>query len=84
LVFDTAGNLYGTTTYGGGICGCGTVFELLPSTGGAWSSTVLETFDYTDGGHPAGSLILDSSGNLYGTTSAGGSGVFGTVFEIAR
>ena len=89
LVLDTAGNLYGTTTYGGheGICGasgCGTVFELSPSAGGAWSLTVLETFDYTDGGHPTGSLILDSSGNLYGTTSAGGSGVFGTVFEIVR
>jgi uncharacterized repeat protein (TIGR03803 family) len=90
VVFDTAGNLYGTTINGGdehGDCsgtGCGVVFELTPATGGEWTETVLIDFNYTDGGHPTGTLVFDSAGNIYGTTTAGGSGVFGTVFEIAH
>jgi uncharacterized repeat protein (TIGR03803 family) len=87
VVFDAAGNLYGTTAYGGstadacGSSGCGVVFQLSPSAGG-WSETVLETFNYTDGGHPFGYVAFDSSGNIYGTTTAGGSFIFGTVFKI--
>jgi uncharacterized repeat protein (TIGR03803 family) len=90
LIFDNAGNLYGTTLNGGnhgsvcGLGGCGTVFELSPSAEGQWTETVLETFDYTDGGYPFGGLTFDAAGNLYGTTSAGGSALFGTVFEIAH
>jgi|ERR1017187_46663 uncharacterized repeat protein (TIGR03803 family) len=90
VVFDTVGNLYGTTLNGGdehGDCsstGCGVVFELTPAAGGGWTESVLVAFNYSDGGHPTGCLVFDSAGNLYGTTTAGGSGVFGTVFDIAH
>jgi uncharacterized repeat protein (TIGR03803 family) len=79
LVMDAGGNFYGTTFWGG-INLYGTVFRLSPDG----VETILHNFanDSTDGGLPAASLILDSSGNLYGTTSSGGSGGGGTVFEI--
>ena len=67
-----------------GSSGCGVVYELSASIGGGWSETVLETFNYADGGHPFGSLNFDTAGNIYGTTTAGGTFVFGTVFEIAH
>jgi uncharacterized repeat protein (TIGR03803 family) len=90
LIQDAAGNLYGTTTAGGGnsnsSCGsngCGTVFK-LDSTG---HETVLYSFcsaaNCTDGAAPQAGLIQDDTGNLYGTTSVGGSnGRGGTVFKI--
>jgi uncharacterized repeat protein (TIGR03803 family) len=91
LIFDTAGNLYGTTYYGG-TYNYGTVFELTPSYHGRWTEKVLHSFNYnsTDGYYPVGGLIFDASGNLYGTTSFGGSGACndgesggcGTVFEL--
>jgi uncharacterized repeat protein (TIGR03803 family) len=101
LVFDGAGNLYGTTYYGGaGDCtsnadtGCGTVFELSPQAGGNWTEKVLHNFNNngSDGIYPRAGLILDASGNLYGTTGYGGTGACGTVaptgcgtvFEIKR
>jgi len=88
LVFDAAGNLYGTTTYGGGENGHGTVFELMPSLGGTWTEKVLHVFDFTDGSQPYDGLILDSAGNLYGTTQSGAVAgckyECGTVFEIIR
>src|SRR5580704_4321826 len=77
LVMDRAGNLYGTTGNGGAGCvpvgGCGIVFELTPSTnGGSWAETILYSFQgSTDGALPTG-VILDGSGNLYGTTTNGG------------
>ena len=74
LTFDGAGNLYGTTFYGGQTCryGCGTVYQLTP-TGQGWTETVLYSFPNVAGGtNPWGGLIFDSSGNLYGTTSQGG------------
>src|ERR1700722_6700794 len=70
LVADAAGNLYGTT-FGGGVNfnAFGTVFELSPPavTGGAWTETILHTFqaDAYDGQFPTGTLILDKKGNLY-------------------
>jgi uncharacterized repeat protein (TIGR03803 family) len=74
LVFDPAGNLYGTTS-DGGKChySCGTVFRLAhPLTpGGAWTESVLHAFGGSrqpDGGQPTGSLVFDTVGNLYGTT----------------
>ena len=86
LVFDSAGNLYGTTyAGGGGNCtgGCGVVFKLTPS-GGSWSESVLYTFTGgADGASPWAGVTLDSAGNLYGTTSAGGSSSNGTVYELS-
>jgi uncharacterized repeat protein (TIGR03803 family) len=88
LTFDSSGNLYGTTYNGGATkCrtyGCGTVFELSPQANGTWTEKVLHDFvdDGTDGVHPDAGLTLDSAGNLYGTTSQGGSGGVGTVFEL--
>ena len=90
LVFDAAGNLYGTTEQGGnlgfpcGTYGCGTVFELTPNGSGGWTETILHRFGYgTDGLQPLyGSLIFDAAGNLYGTTREGGTYSTGTVFEL--
>ncbi len=79
LAMDAAGNLYGTTVEGGGSAcgggGCGTIFQISPDG----SETVLHRFDGNDGAVPLG-LIMDSHGNLFGTT-AGGSTGFGEVFE---
>ena len=83
LILDKAGNLYGTTQYGGagtcnsgGFTGCGTVFELSPKPGGGWVEKILHNFvnDKVDGSSPRGMLIFDAVGNLYGTTYYGGSG----------
>ena len=85
LVADAAGNLYGTTQGGKG--GYGTVFELTPPAGGstAWTETVLHVFkSRNDGAYPASGLVIDSQGNLYGTTPAGGGARgAGIVFELA-
>ena len=104
LVRDGAGNLYGTTRLGGskdtGICtfyGCGTVFEVSPNDDGTWAERVIYTFcpDYggskcPDGAQPMAGLVLDAEGNLYGTTSKGGSepcptdsAGCGLVFELS-
>ena len=83
LTFDTAGNLYGTTVLGG-IHTYGTVFELSPKQDGGWQETVVHSFNVNghDGYNPEASLMIDSFGNLYGTTDYGGIHVAGTVFEI--
>jgi uncharacterized repeat protein (TIGR03803 family) len=90
LIFDSAGNLYGTTRGGGGSqfsADSGTVFELTPGTNGTWTETVLYNFcslsACTDGAYPEAGLILDGAGNLYGTTQGGGSYSSGTVFRLA-
>jgi uncharacterized repeat protein (TIGR03803 family) len=80
VIFDAAGNLYGTTTIGG-IHDDGVVFELTPSSGG-WTETVLHSFSGTDGLQPLAGLIFDTTGNLYGTTTSGGTYSYGTVFEL--
>jgi uncharacterized repeat protein (TIGR03803 family) len=80
LIFDKAGNLYGTAA-GGGTLGAGIAFKLSPGAGGKWSETVLHNFNQR-GNAPEASLILDASGNLYGTTTGGGTYGGGTVFEI--
>jgi hypothetical protein len=80
LIFDTAGNLYGTTYYGGasgnscifGYGGCGTVFKLTPSTDGIWTESVLQNFREPEGAYPQAALIFDQAGNLYGTAQQGG------------
>jgi uncharacterized repeat protein (TIGR03803 family) len=85
LVFDAAGNLYGTTQYGGSTsCNCGTVFELTKS-GSTWKETVLHAFlgsAQKDGYGPQAGLSLDTAGNLYGTTYQGGTFNVGTVFQL--
>jgi len=75
---DPLGNVYGTSTFAGGN---GEVFKLTPSNGG-WIYTPLHDFDVNDGEIPIGGVTLDANGNLYGTTSMGGSRVWGTVWEI--
>ncbi len=81
VVFDKAGNLYGTTSLGGAY-GYGTVYELERS-GSVWTETILYSFqDGTDGGTPYAGLIIDKSGNLYGATVSGGLGG-GAVFELS-
>jgi uncharacterized repeat protein (TIGR03803 family) len=83
LIFDLAGNLYGTTELGGAYGAYGTVFELAPGTGGRWTETVLHSFGKgKDGQAPEASLIFDAAGNLYGTTYGGGAHADGTVFAL--
>jgi hypothetical protein len=102
VVFDTHGNLYGATTEGGsnscpGIAQCGTVYQLTPpaTKGDAWTETVLYIFlgkNHNDGNTPAGGVLIDAAGNLYGTTAYGGGGGCillgtnvgcGTVYELS-
>jgi uncharacterized repeat protein (TIGR03803 family) len=77
------GNLYGTTEQGGAY-GVGTVFELVYNkTKKTYSYQVLYNFTgSTDGSQPATAVVFDSSGNLYGTTSGGGTYATGTIFEF--
>jgi hypothetical protein len=104
-IADAQGHIYGTTSIGGtGTCvqgyngptvGCGTVWELIPPAqhGGAWTEKVLYSFQAgNDGAIPVAGLILDKNGNLYGTTSAGGTGLncsfdgtsgCGTIFRLS-
>jgi len=83
LIFDGHGNLYGTALYGGSF-GYGTVFELSPGPNG-WTETVLHSFnlDGQDGIRPYSSLVMDASGNLYGTTEIGGAYNLGTAFQLS-
>jgi uncharacterized repeat protein (TIGR03803 family) len=84
VILDAAGNLYGTTKYGGTF-GYGTVYELTPSVSGVWTETILYNFtaSNSDGAWPVGNLVLDGSGNLYGVTLAGGSHGGGTAFMLS-
>ena len=79
LVRDESGNLYGTTTQGGGY-GYGTVFKVDASG----KETILYSFNgnNNDGRYPSAGLIQDAEGNVYGTTQSGGHAGFGTVFEL--
>jgi uncharacterized repeat protein (TIGR03803 family) len=96
LIFDKAGNLYGTAYEGGelgGSCpgtpGCGVVFE-LQSVNGHWVEKVLHSFlGGTDSANPSSDLVFDRDGNLYGATQGGGGPAYcyglgcGTVFELS-
>src|SRR5690349_13345980 len=92
LVSDAAGNLYGATVTGGrnpkvcpaGYTGCGTIYKLSPSVSGGYVFSQIYAFrgGIVDGANPNAGLILDASGNLYGTTTFGGSYEAGTVFEL--
>jgi uncharacterized repeat protein (TIGR03803 family) len=92
VVIDKAGNLYGTT-FDGGTFGKGTVYQLSLAKTGKWTYSVIHNFanDGRDGTGPGGAnLVLDSNGNLYGSTNYGGSGKgckspgCGTVFKLTR
>ncbi len=86
IVFDAAGNLYGTTS-AGGTYNQGTVFKLSPGSGNQWTETILYSFSGTDingdGSMPRAGLIEDAKGNLYGTTYSGGATNNGAVFELS-
>jgi uncharacterized repeat protein (TIGR03803 family) len=86
LAADAAGNLYGTTAYGGSF-GDGTVFKLTPPAAGQtdWKRTVIHEFNSAagDGATPAGTLIVDRAGDLFGTTVYGGTLAGGTAFELS-
>jgi uncharacterized repeat protein (TIGR03803 family) len=86
LVFDSAGNLYGTT-HVGGLYGYGAVYELTPA-GKGWTESVIYSFaGGNDGASPWSNVILDSAGDIYGTTGRGGNtgcggAGCGTVYEL--
>jgi uncharacterized repeat protein (TIGR03803 family) len=86
LVADASGNLFGTTALGG-TGGWGTIFELVKKKGG-YNYKVLHSFcaeaNCTDGEDPIAGLVIDTAGNLYGTTKFGGSQNGGTAFELVR
>jgi uncharacterized repeat protein (TIGR03803 family) len=81
VVFDSLGNLYGTTFSGGsttacGGDGCGAVYELTPAVGGIWQETILFSFANSgSGGAPTGNLLLDGNGNIFGTDVLGGTNI---------
>ncbi|HLZ40757.1 MAG TPA: choice-of-anchor tandem repeat GloVer-containing protein [Candidatus Sulfotelmatobacter sp.] len=90
LIFDAAGNIYGTTESGGLVGSscvisgprCGVVFELSPSSHG-WTEHVIYSFTGgNDGDLPIGGVVFDPGGNLLGTASEGGAVGYGTVFEL--
>lgn len=93
LVMDAAGNLYGTTTYGGSMK-CGTVYRLSPDGFGGFEYSIIYNFQCGaagDGASPYSELTLDSIGNIYGTTYSGGTDAgcavyqpgCGTVYELS-
>jgi uncharacterized repeat protein (TIGR03803 family) len=85
LIFDSAGNLYGTASHGGTCSSSGTVFELIPSSSGTWTEKQLYCFgagSYTDGAIPEGTIAFDASGNIYGTTFEGGKYGYGAVYQL--
>jgi uncharacterized repeat protein (TIGR03803 family) len=96
VTFDAAGNLYGTAQKGGKepcvvtTDGCGVVFELVKNSSGTWDFSVIFAFGGSNGAGPWGQLIVDQSGNLYGTTTVGGKlgGCYnvgcGVVFELSH
>jgi len=84
MVFDKAGNLYGTASGGLPSCAgydCGVVYKLAPQKSGKWKYSVVHKLTGADGEYPLG-LVIDSKGNLFGTTQSFGKYYAGTAFEI--
>ncbi len=89
VIFDSAGNLYGTTIFGGDPqCtynpGCGLVYELEPNSNGSYTEHVLTYFIGTPNNGPTNDLVMDSRGNLYGTGTGYNTYSSGTVYEVVR
>lgn len=88
LIFDATGNLYGTTETGGLNKG-GTVFELSPQSNGTWKEQILYNFHLRgtgvrgDASQPEAGVVMDASGNLYGTTASGGANDSGAVYRLS-
>jgi uncharacterized repeat protein (TIGR03803 family) len=82
LIFDAAGNLYGTRSTEGAF-GFGMVFEMSPATGGGWTETGLHSFNGKNGDYPESALISDAAGNFYSTTDFGGAYGYGAVYELS-
>ena len=82
VISDARGNLYGTTSGGGGT-NSGTIFELSPKGSSGWTESVLYTFNFLSGEGPYCSLVMDANGNLYGTTFRGGNSDGGTAFQLS-
>jgi uncharacterized repeat protein (TIGR03803 family) len=91
LVFDSAGNLWGTTSVGGRkrcATGCGTIFELTPNSDGSWEYKIVHAFGTQVEGEgfgvgPAGGVVVDGAGNIFGTTAGGTNIEHGTAFEFS-
>jgi uncharacterized repeat protein (TIGR03803 family) len=84
LLFDKAGNLYGTTSEGGAPgCGCGTIFKLTPGGQGSWTESVVHAFTgIPDGAFPYNGMASDRAGNFYGTTVHGGDDGEGAIYQF--
>jgi uncharacterized repeat protein (TIGR03803 family) len=83
LVFDAAGNMYGTTSEGGAGCSCGVIFKMTPGTNGKWTESIAYRFQgQPDPGFAYNGMVVDSKGNLYGATVHGGTGNDGTVYQF--
>jgi uncharacterized repeat protein (TIGR03803 family) len=82
VVIDSANNLFGATWFGGRL-GQGAVYEVSPTAAGQWTESVINSFNTTEGSEPYTSLVFDSAGNLFGTTTYGGEFDLGTVFELS-
>ncbi|MDQ3413633.1 MAG: hypothetical protein M3480_01435, partial [Verrucomicrobiota bacterium] len=81
LVFDDAGNLYGTTSEGG--LGTGTIFKLLRGENGQWTESIPHSFsDSPDGAFPYSGMVGDGAGNFYGATVHGGDDGDGTIYKF--
>ena len=82
LAFNKAGHLFGTTPYGGSYeSGLGTLYELVPQSGGGWTESVVYSFG-NDGWNPYNPVIVNGAGNIFGTTVYGGTESGGTVYEF--
>lgn len=82
LVFDSAGNLFGASGFGGS-GGLGTVFELSPAAHRRWTFSTIHAFTQSEGGIADGGLMVDAAGHLHGATAGGGPQELGSVYEFS-
>ena len=86
-VFDSAGNLYGTTYFGGNtnLCppdGCGAIYELKKNVDGSWTEILLRELQKEDGWQAVGPVVFDHAGNLYAAAQAGGAYSWGSIYKL--